>query len=79
MVGGWVAEYAFHYAKAKGRDRVSAIHKANIMQNKFCWEVAEKYPDIKYEKVIIDNCCMMVHPYLNKDITRVIIFFIRSW
>ena len=27
-----VAEYAFHYAKAHGRDRVSAIHKANIMQ-----------------------------------------------
>lgn len=27
-----VAEYAFHYAKTHGRDRVSAIHKANIMQ-----------------------------------------------
>ncbi|KAL7585032.1 hypothetical protein Lser_V15G43747 [Lactuca serriola] len=27
-----VAEYAFHYAKAHGRKRVSAIHKANIMQ-----------------------------------------------
>lgn len=27
-----VAEYAFHYAKAHGRQRVSAIHKANIMQ-----------------------------------------------
>lgn len=27
-----VAEYAFYYAKAHGRDRVSAIHKANIMQ-----------------------------------------------
>ncbi|GMP84992.1 hypothetical protein CsSME_00038315 [Camellia sinensis var. sinensis] len=27
-----VAEYAFHYAKSHGRDRVSAIHKANIMQ-----------------------------------------------
>lgn len=27
-----VAEYAFHYAKAHGRERVSAIHKANIMQ-----------------------------------------------
>ena len=27
-----VAEYAFHYAKAHGRGRVSAIHKANIMQ-----------------------------------------------
>ena len=27
-----VAEYAFHYAKTHGRERVSAIHKANIMQ-----------------------------------------------
>jgi hypothetical protein len=27
-----VAEYAFHYAKTNGRDRVSAIHKANIMR-----------------------------------------------
>ncbi|KAM5559787.1 hypothetical protein ABKV19_021127 [Rosa sericea] len=61
-----VAEYAFHYAKAHGRERVSAIHKANIMQKtdglflKCCREVAEKYPDIKYEEVVIDNCCMML-------------------
>ncbi|XP_073137600.1 3-isopropylmalate dehydrogenase, chloroplastic-like [Henckelia pumila] len=27
-----VAEYAFHYAQTHGRKRVSAIHKANIMQ-----------------------------------------------
>lgn len=27
-----VAEHAFQYAKAHGRARVSAIHKANIMQ-----------------------------------------------
>ncbi|CAH1431611.1 unnamed protein product [Lactuca virosa] len=27
-----VAKYAFHYAKAHGRKRVSPIHKANIMQ-----------------------------------------------
>lgn len=27
-----VAEYAFHYAKTNGRERVSAIHKANIMK-----------------------------------------------
>jgi isocitrate/isopropylmalate dehydrogenase len=27
-----VAEYAFHYAKTNGRERVSAIHKANIMR-----------------------------------------------
>lgn len=25
-----------------------------------CREVAEKYPDIMYEEVVIDNCCMMV-------------------
>ncbi|KAF7084674.1 hypothetical protein CFC21_088230 [Triticum aestivum] len=59
-----VAEYAFHYAKANGRERVSAIHKANIMRKtdglflKCCREVAEKYPEITYEEVIIDNCCM---------------------
>lgn len=28
-----------------------------------CREVAEKYPEITYEEVVIDNCCMMV--YLN--------------
>ncbi|WOL02348.1 hypothetical protein Cni_G11067 [Canna indica] len=61
-----VAEYAFHYAKANGRERVSAIHKANIMRKtdglflKCCREVAEKYPEITYEEVIIDNCCMML-------------------
>eukprot|EP00252_Welwitschia_mirabilis_P024393 TRINITY_DN721_c0_g1_i1.p1 TRINITY_DN721_c0_g1~~TRINITY_DN721_c0_g1_i1.p1 ORF type:complete len:241 (+),score=25.85 TRINITY_DN721_c0_g1_i1:138-860(+) len=61
-----VAEYAFHYAKIHGRKRVSAIHKANIMKKtdglflQCCREVAEKYPEIQYEEVIIDNCCMMV-------------------
>ncbi|PHT56583.1 Isocitrate dehydrogenase [NAD] catalytic subunit 5, mitochondrial [Capsicum baccatum] len=61
-----VAEYAFHYAKTHGRERVSAIHKANIMQKtdglflKCCREVSEKYPEIKYEEVVIDNCCMML-------------------
>ncbi|KAF3544477.1 hypothetical protein DY000_02000117 [Brassica cretica] len=61
-----VAEYAFHYAKTHGRERVSAIHKANIMQKtdglflKCCREVAEKYPEITCEEVVIDNCCMML-------------------
>ena len=26
-----VARYAFHYAQASGRKRVTAVHKANIM------------------------------------------------
>eukprot|EP00897_Mesotaenium_endlicherianum_P001877 jgi/Mesen1/1717/ME000138S00576 len=61
-----VAEYAFQYAKDNNRQRVSAIHKANIMKKtdglflQCCREVAERYPDIVYEEVIIDNCCMML-------------------
>lgn len=61
-----VADYAFHYAQTNGRQRVSAIHKANIMKKtdglflQCCREVAVKYPDIVYEEVIIDNCCMML-------------------
>ncbi|KAF3605238.1 hypothetical protein DY000_02051044 [Brassica cretica] len=57
-----VAEYAFLYAKTHGRKKVSAIHKANIMRKtdglflQCCDEVAEKYPEIEYEKVVIDNC-----------------------
>ncbi|KAH9625094.1 hypothetical protein KSS87_016723 [Heliosperma pusillum] len=55
-----------HQARAHGRQKVSAIHKANIMKKtdglflKCCSEVAEKYPDIKYEEVVIDNCCMLL-------------------
>ena len=26
-----VARYAFHYAQSQGRNRVTAVHKANIM------------------------------------------------
>ncbi|KAL9154165.1 hypothetical protein ABFS82_10G096800 [Erythranthe guttata] len=61
-----VAEYAFRYAKEHGRERVSAIHKANIMQKtdglflKCCKEVSEKYPEIKYEEVVIGNCCVVL-------------------
>ncbi|KAL4200000.1 hypothetical protein AMTRI_Chr03g54180 [Amborella trichopoda] len=42
-----LAEYTFHYAKTHGRQRC-------------CREVAKKYPEIAYEEVIIDNCCMML-------------------
>eukprot|EP00475_Leptophrys_vorax_P030014 TRINITY_DN44608_c0_g4_i1.p1 TRINITY_DN44608_c0_g4~~TRINITY_DN44608_c0_g4_i1.p1 ORF type:complete len:198 (-),score=24.71 TRINITY_DN44608_c0_g4_i1:356-916(-) len=61
-----VAEYAFKYAREQSRQRVTAIHKANIMKKsdglflECCREVSEKYPDIKYEELIIDNACMML-------------------
>ncbi|KAI8475686.1 MAG: isocitrate dehydrogenase, NAD-dependent [Monoraphidium minutum] len=61
-----VAEFAFKYADDNKRQMVSAIHKANIMKKadglfiECCREVAEKYPHIKYEEVIVDNACMQL-------------------
>ncbi|KAK9824167.1 hypothetical protein WJX72_008227 [[Myrmecia] bisecta] len=61
-----VAEYAFKYAKDNGRKKVSAVHKANIMKMadglfiRCCREVKEKYPDIAYEELIVDNACMQL-------------------
>ena len=61
-----VAEFAFKYASDNGRKKVSAIHKANIMKRadglfiECCREVAERYGDIEYEEVIVDNACMQL-------------------
>src|SRR6266508_1246003 len=55
---------ALDYAKANGRSKVTAAHKANIMKFtdglflKTAQEVAEEeYPDIEFEDRIIDNLC----------------------
>ncbi|TRY88570.1 hypothetical protein DNTS_034544, partial [Danionella cerebrum] len=66
-----IAKFAFDYATKKGRSKVTAVHKANIMKLgdglflQSCAEVAELYPKIKYENIIIDNCCMQLvqNPY----------------
>ncbi|XP_038648862.1 isocitrate dehydrogenase [NAD] subunit beta, mitochondrial [Scyliorhinus canicula] len=66
-----IAKFAFDYATKKGRSKVTAVHKANIMKLgdglflQCCKEMAELYPNIKYESVIIDNCCMQLvsNPY----------------
>lgn len=61
-----LAEYAFEYAYLTQRKKVTAVHKANIM--KICdgqfleatRAASKKYPNIKYEEMIIDNCCMQL-------------------
>ncbi|XP_061688682.1 isocitrate dehydrogenase [NAD] subunit beta, mitochondrial isoform X5 [Syngnathoides biaculeatus] len=66
-----IAKFAFDYATKKGRSKVTAVHKANIMKLgdglflQSCAEVAQLYPKIKYENIIIDNCCMQGarHPF----------------
>ncbi|MDH5695823.1 MAG: isocitrate/isopropylmalate dehydrogenase family protein [Dehalococcoidia bacterium] len=61
-----IAKFAFDYARAHRRKKVTAVHKANIM--KFsdglflaaAREVAKDYPDIKFEDRIVDNMTMQL-------------------
>jgi len=61
-----IANYAFEFAYVSGRKKVTAVHKANIMKIcdglflESCREVAQKYPFIEYEEMIIDNTCMQL-------------------
>jgi isocitrate dehydrogenase (NAD+) len=61
-----IAQYAFEYAARTGRKKVVAVHKANIIKMgdglflACCREIAEKYPDIKYEEMIVDNTAMQL-------------------
>ncbi|XP_015838763.1 probable isocitrate dehydrogenase [NAD] subunit alpha, mitochondrial isoform X1 [Tribolium castaneum] len=59
-----VAEFAFQYTKDNGRHKVTAVHKANIMRMsdglflRCCREMAEKYPDVKFEEKYLDTVCL---------------------
>ncbi len=61
-----ISEFAFQYAKKNNRKQISSIHKANIMKLSdglfiACSQrVAERYPEIKYKEMIIDNTCMQL-------------------
>ena len=61
-----IAEYAFKFALSAERKKVSAIHKANIMKLadglflRCCREVAQKYPQIEYNELIVDNASMQL-------------------
>ena len=61
-----IAKFAFDYATKHGKKKVTAVHKANIMKLgdglflKCCQEVAELYPNIEFENMIVDNACMQI-------------------
>jgi isocitrate dehydrogenase (NAD+) len=61
-----IAEYAFEFARRRGRKKVTAIHKANIMKLadglflRCCREVAQNYTDIQYNELIVDNAAMQL-------------------
>lgn len=59
-----IIRYAFEYAKKEGRQKVTAVHKANIMKYtdgmflNIAKEIAKEYPSIEFEEMIIDAMCM---------------------
>jgi len=61
-----IARYAFTYAQKNSRQRVAAIHKANIMKLsdglfiRCCREVAQQFPQIQYKELIVDNASMQL-------------------
>jgi len=61
-----LVHYAFQYAEKHGRKKVTLVHKANIMKMtdglflSVAAEVAKHYPHIKFNDMIIDNCCMQL-------------------
>jgi len=62
-----IARYAFDYAVANGRRKVTAVHKANIMKLsdglflESCRAVAAEYEGrVAFEDRIVDNMCMQL-------------------
>jgi isocitrate dehydrogenase (NAD+) len=58
-----IVRSAFEYARANGRRKVTAAHKANIMKFsdglflRTAEQVAQEYSDVDFEDRIIDNLC----------------------
>ncbi|MCY7354460.1 MAG: isocitrate dehydrogenase [Lysobacter sp.] len=61
-----IVRYAFDLARSAGRKKVTIVHKANILKStsglflKVAREVAQKYPEIECNELIVDNCCMQL-------------------
>lgn len=61
-----IVRFAFEYARANNRRKVTAVHKANILKAtdglflRVAQEVAADYPDVEFEDRIVDNMCMQL-------------------
>lgn len=59
-----IVRFAFDYARANGRKKVTVVHKSNILKFsdgvflRAARAVAEEYPDIGFGDVLLDACCM---------------------
>ena len=67
-----IVRFAFEYARANGRKRITLVHKANILKMtsglflQVGREIADGYPDIAFTDLIVDNTAMQ----LVRDPTR---------
>jgi isocitrate dehydrogenase (NAD+) len=65
-----IAKFAFEQARRRGRKKVTAVHKANIMKLgdglflECARTVAAQYPDVQFDDRIVDAACMhlVMHP-----------------
>lgn len=61
-----VVRFAFDMARKAGREKVTAVHKANILKDtsglflRIAREVASDYPDLQFNDMIVDNTCMQL-------------------
>ena len=61
-----IAKFAFDFARAHGRKKIAAIHKANIMKLTdglfldCARRMATQYPDIAFGDLIVDNACLQL-------------------
>jgi 3-isopropylmalate dehydrogenase len=59
-----IAEFAFKLAEEEGRERITAVHKNNVLDMtcgiflESCREVARSHPDTDYREEIVDACAM---------------------
>ncbi len=61
-----IAKFAFEYATANNRRKVTAVHKSNIMRFSdglflsTATDVAKEYPNIQFDDRIVDSMCMQL-------------------
>ena len=61
-----IAKFAFDFARANGRKKIAAVHKANIMKMSdglfldCARKVSKSYKSIAFSDVIVDNACLQL-------------------
>jgi isopropylmalate/isohomocitrate dehydrogenase-like protein len=59
-----IIRYAFDLAQKKNLNKVTVVHKANVLRatcglfRKVAYEIAEEFPNIDMEDLIVDTCAM---------------------